>query len=291
MRGFTRVLVLISILNAFGTAEAGILDTCARLLGGAKAKSVAQPVDVEFEKIAKIWGGIEEFWTRKFMERGIEILPSVLVIYDKELKPIPCGVAFAALGPFYCPVDGKTYIDINFVRDLEKDFGFIGDSVPLYVLAHEYGHHILNLIGTLSKIQNVQQLFGGDLGKKVQVRHELLADALAGFFVGSMVKKNQLNNLDRLHLRLACQNAGDDHVCKVRGVELNISHGAGAQREAWFNKGLHAASLAELDPYSDPLLLGEFNSEQQTIVKYFLSNPLKPIVGERYRKLDLSNIR
>jgi predicted metalloprotease len=96
-----------------------------------------------------------------------------------------------------------------------------------------------------------------------------------------MVKNNQLNELDRLQLRFACQNSGDDRLCKLRGKPLDITHGTGAQREAWFLRGLRASSLAELDPYSDHTLMKGFNFEQQTIIKYFLAEPLQPLTGSK----------
>jgi predicted metalloprotease len=280
MTSLIRAITLVFILNAFSVAEAGVLESCNRILSGLKAQFVAKPVDPEYQKIVKIWGGIEEFWRQKFEARGLTFNPSTLVIYNRELKRIPCGVALHKMGPFYCLKDGKTYIDLDFAKDLEKNYGAVGESIPIYVLAHEYGHHILNLIGTMAKIHEVQKVFGGGYwSHQVNVRHELLADALAGFFAADMFKKRQLSGIDNLHMRLTCKQLGDDNMCRLFKKPMDSTHGSSAQREAWLLKGMRAVSLEEIDPFSDLELLRTFKPELQSTVTYFLGRPLYLLFG------------
>ena len=150
-----------------------------------------------------------------------------------------CGYAQSAMGPFYCPVDEKIYIDLGFYDDLKKKFGAAGDFAQAYVLAHEFGHHIQHLLGTDAQVRQAQ---GGNPqdANQLSVRLELQADCFAGVWANSTQKRSLLEAGDVEEAMNAASSVGDDRIQQQTGQRVNVdafTHGSAAQRMEWFTRG------------------------------------------------------
>jgi len=174
-----------------------------------------------------------------------------MVLY-RDSTQSGCGHASAQMGPFYCPSDKKVYIDLAFFDELAKKHGATGDFAQAYVLAHEIGHHIQNMEGTLSKVQKMKQQARGTIGEnKLQVRVELQADCYAGVWAHHAHKR--FNILEQGDIEEALQAAsaiGDDTLQKqAQGyvVPDAFTHGSSAQRVEWFKKGIKSGAIKSCD--------------------------------------------
>ena len=150
-----------------------------------------------------------------------------------------CGYAQSAMGPFYCPVDQKIYIDLGFYDELKSKFGATGDFAQAYVLAHEFGHHIQHLLGTDAEVRQAQ---GGNPqdANQLSVRLELQADCFAGVWANTTQKRNILEQGDVEEAMNAASSVGDDRIQQQTGQRVNVdafTHGSAAQRMEWFGRG------------------------------------------------------
>jgi uncharacterized protein len=150
-----------------------------------------------------------------------------------------CGYAQSAMGPFYCPVDQKIYIDLGFYDELKSKFGATGDFAQAYVLAHEFGHHIQHLLGTDAEVRQAQ---GGNPqdANQLSVRLELQADCFAGVWANTTQKRNILDQGDVEEAMNAASSVGDDRIQQQTGQRVNVdafTHGSAAQRMEWFGRG------------------------------------------------------
>ena len=193
----------------------------------------------------------EEVWEVIFKKHGAGYSKPIMVLY-RDSTQSGCGHASAQMGPFYCPSDKKVYIDLAFFDELAKKHGATGDFAQAYVLAHEIGHHIQNMEGTLSKVQKMKQQARGTTGEnKLQVRVELQADCYAGVWAHHAHKR--FNILEQGDIEEALQAAsaiGDDTLQKqAQGyvVPDAFTHGSSAQRVEWFKKGIKSGAIKSCD--------------------------------------------
>ena len=194
---------------------------------------------------------IQDTFTKVFAANGLTYRPAVLRVFSGAVDTA-CGAADANVGPFYCPADSKAYIDMTFYRDLRERFGAPGDFAQAYVLAHEYGHHIQNLLGTDDQ---VRQAAARDKSQENQlsVRQELQADCYAGIWANGTAKKNLIEAGDIEESMTAAQAIGDDRLQKMAGRRVNpesFTHGSSAQRAKWFRRGYETGSLASCDTFA-----------------------------------------
>lgn len=194
---------------------------------------------------------IQDTFTKVFAANNMTYKPAVLRVFSDAVDTA-CGSASSAVGPFYCPGDSKAYIDMTFYRDLRDRFGAPGDFAQAYVLAHEYGHHIQNLLGTDDK---VRQMSGRDKSREneLSVRQELQADCYAGIWAHGTAKKQLLEVGDIEESIQAAQAIGDDRLQKMAGQRVNpetFTHGSSAQRVRWFKRGFESGQLAACDTFS-----------------------------------------
>lgn len=191
----------------------------------------------------------EDFWTKEFSNEGMSYRKPTLVFYEGNVTTDGCGSATSASGPFYCPADEKIYIDLSFYDVLDKRLGAKGDFAMAYVIAHEVGHHVQNLMGVSRKMHSARQQLSKVEYNKLSVKQELQADFYAGMF--SEYEKNEKQVLDYGDIDEAVNTAkqiGDDMLQrKSRGevVPHTFTHGTSAQRMRWFKKGFHANSMNE----------------------------------------------
>jgi uncharacterized protein len=177
--------------------------------------------------------------------------PATLVLFWDETRS-GCGEAQAAMGPFYCPADEKVYIDLGFYRELAERFRAPGQFAQAYVVAHELGHHLQNLLGTEPRVRQAQQR-NPERRNELSVRMELQADCYAGVW-GSTAQERRLLDPGEVQQGLAAAAAvGDDRIQKAATGRVHpesFTHGSAAQRERWFRRGLESGRLAECDTFA-----------------------------------------
>ncbi|HDL3943638.1 TPA: neutral zinc metallopeptidase, partial [Mannheimia haemolytica] len=190
---------------------------------------------------AKVLTTTENIWTSYFQQNGLTYKEPSLVLYRGAIQTA-CGTGQSAMGPFYCPVDQKVYLDLSFYDDMRKKLRASGDFAFSYVIAHEVGHHVQNLLGITSKTQRAQMKASSKAeANQISVNVELQADCFAGVWGHQLAKANRLEEGDVEEAFNAAQAVGDDRLQQQsRGyvVPDSFTHGSSAQRLAWFRKGL-----------------------------------------------------
>lgn len=197
----------------------------------------------------RVLGSTERVWEQVFEESGQQYRPTVLSFYS-QAGTSGCGAAQSAMGPFYCPNDQKVYLDTDFFTELRQRFGAPGDFAQAYVIAHEVGHHVQDLEGTLGKVQQLQRTVGEAEGNALQVKVELQADCYAGVWA----KRTGLMEQGDLEEGMtAAQAIGDDTLQKAAGrrpVPESFTHGSTEERMTWLRKGLATGDPAQCDTFS-----------------------------------------
>ena len=203
------------------------------------------PSDKAGQFAATVLADTEETWHALFRDGGSAYQPPTLVLFDDEVRSA-CGFADAAVGPFYCPADHKVYIDLRFFNDLAQRFGAPGDFAQAYVIAHEVGHHVQNLLGAFEEGQRLRQQ-GAD-PNQISVQQELQADCLAGVWGHFAQRRPGLLEPGDLEEGLAAAAAiGDDRIQRQtqgRVTPETWTHGSSAQRAEAFRRGLERGTLS-----------------------------------------------
>jgi predicted metalloprotease len=212
------------------------------------ASRESAPTDQLGRFVAKVVGSNEQVWSQVLpQQKGIRFQPPRLVLYSGYTQS-RCGAAQSAMGPFYCPLDQRIYLDTSFFRDMQRRFGGGGDFAYAYVISHEMGHHIQNLMGILPKIQRAQQMAGSrSEANALSVRAELMADCLAGVWANNANRQKPILEEGDIEQAVASAQAiGDDRMQRAtRGyvVPDSFTHGSAAQRTQWLLKGLRSGSV------------------------------------------------
>jgi predicted metalloprotease len=200
----------------------------------------------------KVLGSTERTWGKLFQASGQQYQPTILSFYSQS-GTSGCGAAQSAMGPFYCPTDKKVYLDTDFFTELKQRFGAPGDFAQAYVIAHEVGHHVQNLEGTLGEVNKRQRSVSEEQGNALQVRIELQADCYAGVWAKDTGLMEQGDLEEGL---TAAQAIGDDTLQKSAGrrpVPESFTHGSSAQRMEWLRKGLATGDPAQCDTFKGAL--------------------------------------
>jgi len=256
-------IVIILIISYFtGINPAVLLGGAQVLTGGGQsqpqvaaqepapaARSGAQ--DRETSLIRHVLGETEAVWAEVLpAQKGVRYVPATLVLYSGSTQS-GCGGAQAAMGPFYCPVDKKVYLDTSFFREMQTKYGGGGDFAYAYVIAHEIGHHVQDLLGILDRTDAARQNGSRTQANAISVRVELNADCLAGVWAANANKKWNLINQDDIKQAIATAQAiGDDTLQKAaRGYAVpdSFTHGSAAQRQKWLTTGLQSGQVDSCD--------------------------------------------
>ena len=188
-----------------------------------------------------------------FQRNGLRYQDPKLVLFSGA-TPTACGMGQSAMGPFYCPPDQKVYIDLRFYDDLKKRFGAPGDFAQAYVVAHEVGHHVQNLLGIQDKVQGMKARLRPVEANQLSVRMELQADCFAGVWAHNAQKAREVLEAGDVEEGLRAASAiGDDRLQRQsQGVVVpeSFTHGTSAQRVAWFKNGLTQGTLEACDPFA-----------------------------------------
>ncbi len=201
----------------------------------------------EFSKV--IFKDTEDVWSKLFAEQlNARYRYPKLVLYSGS-TPAACGMASSAMGPFYCPADEKVYIDLQFFKDLKRNFGASGDFAMAYIIAHEVGHHVQNQLGITGQVQSQRRRLSKKDYNKLLVRLELQADYLAGVWAHHIEKmKHVLDKGDIEEAINAANSVGDDRLQKRHQgyvVPDAFTHGTSEQRMRWFLKGFKSGKISE----------------------------------------------
>ena len=247
------IVVLAIIVGLLGGDPQQVLDASKTMQGGAPQSSdQAQPINDEAKRfVSKVLKETEDVWTDIFRENGMTYQKPKLVVFTERVET-GCGTADSGVGPFYCPADNQVYIDPTFYETMEKQLGAGGDFAQAYVVAHEVGHHVQNLLGTSDKVNAARRRMSETEFNKVSVRMELQAD----FYAGVWAKRAGKLKIDRGDIEEAMNAAtqiGDDTLQK-RGqgyVEPEkFTHGTAAQRVNWFMKGFKSGDIRDGDTFN-----------------------------------------
>jgi hypothetical protein len=218
--------------------------------GGPERKPPADDPQADF--IRAVLGDAEDTWGRLFSEGGGTYEPPRLVLFSGAVQSA-CGQASAAVGPFYCPPDRRVYLDLEFFRELSERFGAPGEFARAYVVTHEIGHHVQNLLGISERVQRQRTRMDQASANALSVRLELQADCYAGVWGHSAARRNILEPGDVEAALAAATAIGDDRLQKrSRGyiVPESFTHGSSAQRVRWFRTGLETGDVRRCDTFA-----------------------------------------
>jgi len=201
-----------------------------------------QFVGVVLAETESVWNGI-------FQQEGRQYPEPRLVMFSNQIRSA-CGSASSATGPFYCPADSKVYLDTSFFGQLEKQFSASGDFAQAYVIAHEVGHHVQNVIGVLPKFNQMRRSLSKYEANQMSIRVELQADCFAGIWAHYTDQKGLLERGDLEEALNAATQIGDDAIQKrTQGyvVPESFNHGTSEQRKTWFYRGYKSGRLDQCD--------------------------------------------
>ena len=205
------------------------------------------------ELTAVVLADTEDTWSALLPQYNVQYVEPTLVLFSGVVQS-GCGTAQSAMGPFYCPLDQKVYIDMSFYDDLSQRFGAPGDFAQAYVIAHEVGHHVQNLVGTAQRVREAQERADQVEANELSVRMELQADCFAGVWANHAARSRQLLEAGDVEEGLNAASAiGDDRLQRqAQGhvVPDAFTHGSSEQRVRWFRKGLEAGTPEACDTFS-----------------------------------------
>jgi len=227
--------------------------------------SQTQPSDQPYQESASeaklrqltavVLADTEDAWSSILPKYGVRYVPPTLVLFTGAVAS-GCGTAESAMGPFYCPLDRKVYLDLSFYDELSKRFGAPGDFAEAYVVAHEVGHHVQNLLGTSQKVHDAQQRASRRDANALSVMLELQADCYAGVWARNAAQSRQLLQAGDIEEGLNAASAiGDDRLQKqAQGyiVPDTFTHGSSQQRVTWFKRGIEQGTLEACDTFNTP---------------------------------------
>jgi predicted metalloprotease len=221
--------------------------------GGAATPDDPRQAELK-EFVSVVLADTEDVWHRVLAEqKRKDYVEPNLVLFTGQVQSA-CGFASAAMGPFYCPGDSKVYLDMSFFDQMEQELGADGDFAQAYVIAHEVGHHVQNLLGISSEVHRLQQAMGEAEANELSVRLELQADFFAGVWAHHAQRMRNILEDGDIEEALRCAEAiGDDRLQKrSRGyvVPDSFTHGTSEQRARWFRKGLQTGSIGQGDTFN-----------------------------------------
>jgi uncharacterized protein len=209
--------------------------------------------DMQAKFVSTVLADTEDVWKDVFTKGGATYTPPKLVLF-RGSTPTPCGAGQAAMGPFYCPGDQKVYIDLAFYDTLSRQLGAPGEFAKAYVVAHEIGHHVQNLLGVNDKVEQARRRLSEKENNALSVRVELQADCYAGLWAKKANESRQiLQNGDIESAMNAAAKIGDDALQRQSTGNVrpdSFTHGTSAQRTKWFNTGLQTGSVKSCDTFS-----------------------------------------
>ena len=243
-------VVIIVLALLFGADPGQVLEQLPTG-GQAPGQQSSRPTSAEEEElkqfVATVLASTEDVWHEQFRLLGREYREPTLQLFTDRAESA-CGVAGASVGPFYCPGDQKIYIDLSFFRDLGTRFRAPGDFAQAYVIAHEVGHHVQNLLGTMDEVNSARGRGSDRRNNELSVRLELQADFYAGVWAHYAQRKGTVEPGDYEEALGAASAVGDDRLQReTQGyvVPDSFTHGSSAQRVEWFRRGFESGDVRQ----------------------------------------------
>ncbi|WP_437621000.1 KPN_02809 family neutral zinc metallopeptidase [Sorangium sp. So ce1151] len=249
--GGTVILLVLSLVFGKDLLNSGLGQGVA--IPGTQAERPSSPEEerlVDF--VHFVLDDVQGVWTQEFRPTGQAYPEATLAVFTDSVRS-GCGTGEAAMGPFYCPADQKAYIDLGFYRELKARFGAPGDFAQAYVIAHEIGHHVQNVLGIERRMRQ-QQRANPREQNALSVRMELQADCFAGIWANSTAKRDLLETGDVEEALQAASAIGDDRLQKSATGKVNPetwTHGSSAQRVAWFKRGMQGGRMEDCDTFAE----------------------------------------
>lgn len=250
--GIGVIIVIVGLL--FGKDLSGLVGQLPVSQGTQVEGKRGVPTDAEGKFVSGILESTDSVWIAQFKDLGAGYERPTLVLFDDAVQSA-CGNASAAVGPFYCPGDHQVYIDLSFYNELKNRFGAAGDFAQAYVIAHEVGHHVQNLLGTSAKMEEARRRLSEVEYNKLSVKLELQADFYAGLWAhhAQNLKNFRLDAGDIDEALNAANAIGDDKLQKQAQGEVvpdAFTHGTSAQRMYWFKKGFETGDIKQGDTFN-----------------------------------------
>jgi predicted metalloprotease len=237
----------LTILGALSGGEMAPTAQMEQAQGPAEA-----PTDDMGRFVASVLGGTEDVWGQVFQQAGAQYQKPRLVLF-RGATPTACGTGQSAMGPFYCPGDQKVYIDLSFYETLRRQLGAPGDFAQAYVIAHEVGHHVQNLMGITDQMEQMRSRVSEREYNAMSVRLELQADCFAGLWAHHNHKSKAILEPGDVEEALTAAAAIGDDALQRKGqgqiVPDSFTHGTSAQRQRWFNAGFQSGTVQSCDTF------------------------------------------
>lgn len=256
------MIVLVVIGMLFGIDPrvvlglAGTVQTVQNQVAPPKVEGAKGPLADDMGKfVSGVLADTEKTWGTLFAQLGRQYKEPTLVLFTGA-TPTACGTGKAAMGPFYCPLDQKVYIDLAFYQQLRDRFRAPGDFAQAYVIAHEVGHHVQNQLGIMEKMDQVRSRMNPQQANALSVRLELQADCFAGVWAHHAGNRNLLEAGDVEEALRAASAIGDDTIQRQtqgRVVPDSFTHGSAEQRQRWFMTGMKSGQLAACNTFDGPI--------------------------------------
>lgn len=249
-------LLLSWIFNVNPLDMLGLVGDGATGVDSSQTQDPAQDIhenDVQARFVATVLASTEDVWISLFKQQGQVYNPPKLVLF-RGSYPTACGVGQAAMGPFYCPGDQKVYIDLSFFDTLQHDLGAPGEFAQAYVIAHEVGHHVQNLLGMMRVVEQQNRQLNAQQRNALSVRVELQADCYAGVWSRGANQQSAILEHGDIEAALnAASRIGDDALQRQSqgyAVPDSFTHGTSIQRTRWFERGLSNGTIAACDTFA-----------------------------------------
>lgn len=252
--GLVAVVVISMFLGVDPTALLQVVGQSTQSTTMSTEQTTSTPANDDMRNfVAVVLAETEDVWNETFQKAGRTYEEPKLVLFSGAVESA-CGMADAAVGPFYCPADHKVYLDLAFFEDLHTRFGASGDFAQAYVIAHEIGHHVQTQLGIIQKVNAMQARADKTDRNRLNVMLELQADCLAGMWAHQAQKKRNILEEGDIEEGLNAASAvGDDRIQKrTQGyvVPDGFTHGSSAQRVRWFRRGLEQGNISACDTFN-----------------------------------------
>lgn len=246
--------IIVLLVGAYyGVDLSGIMGDGTSTAGSTQQSTLSSSQEQQLNELSRVvLADTETTWSNYFAKHGQQYSPTTMVLYTGGTRTA-CGTGQAAMGPFYCPSDRKVYLDLSFYEDMRKKLGASGDAAFAYVIAHEVGHHVQNLLGILPQVNQAQQGASQKQANALSVKLELQADCFAGIWGNQAMAQNLLEEGDLEEAFNAAEAVGDDrlqHQAQGYVVPDSFTHGSSAERLAWFKRGLKSGDINQCNTFS-----------------------------------------
>ena len=247
-------LIVVLVGAYYGVDLSGIVGGTPQLgTSTARQTTLSSKEEARLEELsAVVLADTEKTWQEYFARQNARYTPTTLVLYTGGTQTA-CGTGQAAMGPFYCPADKKVYLDLSFYEEMRNKLGAAGDTAFGYVIAHEVGHHVQNLLGILPQVHQMQQQSNKTEANRLSVKLELQADCFAGVWAKYAQRQDLLEAGDIEEAVKAAEAVGDDTLQKrSRGYAVpdSFTHGTSEQRMYWLKRGLQSGDIKQCDTFA-----------------------------------------